>query len=1035
MKKLFLISFLNIILFSVNATTVTEEIAQQAATNFLSHYSKLKSTSIVFSNSKLTSNNGTAIYYTFSLQNGGWIIISADDAATPVLAYSTSGTFDQSKINPTAQLWLEGYSKEIYNAIQNNLANTFSHKEWQTLLNQEYTDAVKTVAPFTNTLWDQSQYYNDLCPASSYAPMGYGGHVPTGCVATTMAQIMKYYQYPAQGVGTSSYTHTAYGLLTANYGSTDYNWSAMPNNVVSHNAAVATLMYQCGIAVQMNYNPNGSGAQTESVPFALQTYFNYDNTMQEYSRDNVGNDDVWRGIIKKELDAKRPVYYAGSGTAGGHAFVCDGYDASNPTKFHFNWGWGGAENGYFSIGALNSSNGNFNNINRIIIGIKPRTTPGFIFRIDSPAELAQIDPGTTIPISIKAIKGTAKKVILYLDGMKKDSSLTDPFSFVLPASNLSAGQHILSIKASNDTAVNNHDLDILIKSSCWQPQTVPFSLDSVNVEQISAVNQDTVWAVLRDYSSKNRQIRKYIKTTNGGTTWTENTLNCATCGTMDLSNIFAFSASKAYACLNPGNNTGGVIMLTTDGGTTWTPQTTADFTNSWANWVYFFDANHGVCMGDSYRNRFFVFTTSNGGTTWTRATTNSLPSAITSEAGTVNFFDAIHDTIWFGTGNGRVFKSIDKGLNWTVKDGVLGNVQTNVRFKDGSHGFAFGGTTGFVIKKTSDGGNTWTEFTPDGALAGTDFEYIPQTDSTWINSGVNSAISYTNNSSLYWLDYLTYIRTTKFLSPSMGWGGGLYSQKSGGGMFKWVGNFTPKYNQDIVIRVKDLSNSPIPDASVVFNFQKKTTNMEGLANFTAKGYGNPESYLVSKTGYSNVAGNYIVDVKDTLDIQLAPSYSVTFDVTNQSDVVIPGATVIFNGLSQQTDAQGLVTFSNIPVGKSYPYAIVKTKYFAGYGTLDVINKSDTATIALIVDATPVKTLENDVKNVIFPNPATEFIQVLSEKPITSIEIYNLTGAKVYDKNVTGNTVQITLKDLVAGEYIIHVNNGNHQQSYKLSKTR
>ena len=152
----------------------------------------------------------------------------------------------------------------------------------------------------------------------------------------------------------------------------------MPNAVSSTNTAVATLMYHCGVSVDMNYNVSsqgGSGAQTLDVVNALKTYFGYSASVAGKYRSNY-SDSQWKNLLKGELDAGRPMQYAGTGSGGGHSFVCDGYD--NNEFFHFNWGWGGSSDGYFSVNALNPGSlgtgggtGGFNTNQRVIIGIKP----------------------------------------------------------------------------------------------------------------------------------------------------------------------------------------------------------------------------------------------------------------------------------------------------------------------------------------------------------------------------------------------------------------------------------------------------------------------------------------------------------------------------------------------------------------------------------------------------------------------------------------------------------------------------------------
>lgn len=1038
MIKKITISFILLIvsLANVLSTPVTEETARQAAASFLSHYSRLKSNRIELGNPTANQYQSLTTFYSFNVQNGGWILISADNVATPVLAYSDQGSFAEDQINPNAKYWLQQYSREIYDAVQKNAANEASAKEWDNLLNQNFSDVVTTVAPLLKTNWDQSAYYNEMCPASAKAPSGYGGHVPTGCVATTMAQILKYYAFPAQGVGAHSYTHPVYNTLSANYGSTDYNWTNMPNSVTSSNSAVANLMFQCGVAVEMDYEPNGSGAQSSDVPYALTTYFNYDPGVTYVSMSSVSSLEIWRTLIRNELDSLRPVYYGGQEADGGHAWVCDGYDGSNPTRFHMNWGWGGSLNGYFAIGALNPGSNSFNDYNHIIIGIKPRKNPNLICRINKPAYGDAFNPGTPVSLETSVVKGVPSKVYLYVDNIKTDSLSAAPFNFSIPTGGWGVGPHYLSIVATDGSNTDSHEIPVILNSSCWQKVNVPFTTDSVNVEQISVVDNQVVWATLRDYSSKAASLRQFIKSTDGGTNWVLDTINCTSCSGLDISNIFAMSATKAYACLNPGNSSGGLIVVTNDGGNTWTPQTTASFVRSWADWVYFFDANNGVCMGDSYNNKFFIYTTSDGGTNWVRVPSTSVPDALASEAGIVNFYDVSGNTIWFGTDNGRIYKSTDKGLNWTVKSNVLGAVQTNVRFKDANTGFAFGssGTIPFKIMKTTDGGTNWNEIIPDGAVSGQDFEFIPGTSSSWINTGLLSSLSFNDNTYFYWLDYNTLLRTVKFISPGIGWGGGYYSKKNGGGMYKWVGSVAPTYSAPITFKVTDAGKNAIADASINFNAQTKTTDTGGKVTFDVTGMGNPETYQVSKTGYTSVYANYNVSQKDTIKITLNASYSVTFQVVNASNTPVDGATVIFNGKTATTSADGTATFTNINDGYSYPYAVTKTKFYAGYGQIKLSGANKTVTVSLVTDRTAIP-IASASQSVVFPVPATSVLNILNENPIMKVRIMTLGGHVLYNQTQSSNTVQLSVEGISPGEYILEVKTGKGVGTQKITIAR
>jgi hypothetical protein len=274
--------------------------------------------------------------------------------------------------------WLEGYKSQIREIIDDRIpASDEITEEWQNLSTGYFANSsfkvVSGVNPLMQTLWNQAPYYNDLCP---------GGSV-TGCVATAMAQIMKYWNYPATGSGFHSYNHETYGTLSANFGSTSYLWSSMPNSVNSVNTAVAELMYQVGVSVDMSYSPEVSGAYvitaqspvTNCSEYALKTYFGYKNTLQGVQRINY-DEKQWISLMKTEINAKRPILYAGFGSGGGHCFVADGYDGNE--FIHFNWGWGGAFDGFFQINALNPSGtgtgggtGGYNSGHQAVIGIEP----------------------------------------------------------------------------------------------------------------------------------------------------------------------------------------------------------------------------------------------------------------------------------------------------------------------------------------------------------------------------------------------------------------------------------------------------------------------------------------------------------------------------------------------------------------------------------------------------------------------------------------------------------------------------------------
>ncbi|MBP6333878.1 MAG: thiol protease/hemagglutinin PrtT [Bacteroidia bacterium] len=319
-------------------------------------------------------------FYVFNAGTSGFVIVAGDDNVTPILAYSDQGTFDPGNMPQNVAKWLEGYKSEIRYVIDNDIKASLDitdqwnmYKSVSTFSSADYTSA--TVNPLMQTQWNQSPYYNDLCP---------GGSV-TGCVATAMAQIMKYWNYPATGSGFHSYNHPTYGTLSASFSSSTYQWTSMPNTLSSANNAIATLMYDVGVSVDMNYSPQVSGAYvitaqspvTNCSEYALETYFGYKNTLQGIERANY-SESQWLALLKSELDASRPILYAGFGTGGGHCFVADGYDIND--YIHFNWGWGGAYDGFFHINALDPSGtgtgggtGGYNSGHQAVIGIEPPT--------------------------------------------------------------------------------------------------------------------------------------------------------------------------------------------------------------------------------------------------------------------------------------------------------------------------------------------------------------------------------------------------------------------------------------------------------------------------------------------------------------------------------------------------------------------------------------------------------------------------------------------------------------------------------------
>ena len=289
-------------------------------------------------------NLNTLYVFNSSTDNGGYLVVAADDVAIPVLGYADSGSFDPESMPDNMKAWLAGYSAEIAAAAKAGVTSTVTSFS---PLKADRAD----IAPLLKTLWNQDAPYNNLCPVRS------GTRCPTGCVATAIAQVMKYHSWPEKGSGSFSYTDNGQ-TLSANFGATTYDWANMLDSysgsyTTTQANAVATLMYHCGVASQMNYNPGGSGSNYLTASQALVKYFNYDKGLACLQR-NFYPLSEWIGMIYDELAAGRPVPYSGTNNTDGHAFVCDGYQSGD--YFHINWGWGGMSDGYFLITALDPEN-------------------------------------------------------------------------------------------------------------------------------------------------------------------------------------------------------------------------------------------------------------------------------------------------------------------------------------------------------------------------------------------------------------------------------------------------------------------------------------------------------------------------------------------------------------------------------------------------------------------------------------------------------------------------------------------------------
>ena len=368
MKKIFVFIIFLMTFIAVEANPVDVKTAMEIGSRFLQASTNVKSADDLKLVATYNISRGDAAFYVFNAENG-YVIVAADDCATPILAYSDEGIFDVDNIPPQYQEYLEGFVERIQYGIENNLTGDEDIvRRWDSVKVTGKTGKDRNtpvVGPLLTSTWHQNAYYNDKCPET--ATGGSNGHVMAGCVATAMGQVMYYHKKPVTGQYSQSYTPVGYPVQTANYGETTYDWANMPNQLTNLSTAeqidaVATLLWHCGISVNMNYTDHGSGANSRNVPNALKTYFKYSTEMSDGNRADY-DDRVWLARVKACLDINRPVYYSGTsvnattGNSEGHAFVCDGYDTED--MLHMNWGWSGSGNCYVAVDVVNPSSNSY----------------------------------------------------------------------------------------------------------------------------------------------------------------------------------------------------------------------------------------------------------------------------------------------------------------------------------------------------------------------------------------------------------------------------------------------------------------------------------------------------------------------------------------------------------------------------------------------------------------------------------------------------------------------------------------------------
>jgi PKD repeat protein len=505
-------------------------------------------------------------------------------------------------------------------------------------------------------------------------------------------------------------------------------------------------------------------------------------------------------------------------------------------------------------------------------------------------------------------------------------------------------------------------LSISSFAQTWVSQGLGWTATPLGVMNISIVNPQVVWVAASDGSGAGLAIQNFSKTINGGTTWTPGTVSGVS--GLSLSMITAINADTAWVAMyKVSGSTNGGVYKTTDGGTTWARQTTATFSNasSFPDFIYFWDANNGIVVGDPINNEFEVYTTTNGGTQWTLLPSAQIPVPLSAETAYTSDFCVVGNNIWFGTSKGRVYASTDQGQNWIVAlpPGFTGK-NSYPAFKDNVNGLALkfytAADTLGLLKSSSDGGTSYSALTYQGSVLTGDIKYVPGSTNTYVTTGwdgtnqgnMRMGVTYSFDGGATWITDAdingTGLTCSSWLNDSTGWVGG-FNSGTGDGIFKYNGVLLPPQ--------APVANFMTPDTLIVVG---------GTATFTNLSTGNPTSYLWAFPG--GFPPTSTAQTPGPITYNTPGTHDVSLTVTNN------------NGSNTMTKS------NYIHVG--------------GVG----INELS----------------ENAVS--VFPNPVNDVMTVQASNNLKEIYLYNATGQLVINQTVNAKTITINTSGLTTGIYTL-----------------
>lgn len=997
MKKLFFLLLLLISFINGVSQPVSIRKAKTLAKNhyFQNDNSKIrvKYDDIDFSGEYALKSGNDTLYFIFNIaKNRGFVIISADERSYPIIGYSYTGGYSESDLPPAFAEWMELRKKEIIKIKEKNTpASSSITSKWNEIKNAG--SGVKSIAggPLLQTTWNQSCYYNEMCPAEA---AGACGHTLTGCLATATAQILRYWSYPNQGTGSHSYSNPPYGTLSANYGATTYNWSNMPNSINSTNPDIATLMFHCGVAFNMDYGTSVSLPTVTNPRAALISYFNYSSKAKYIVKSDYTNT-AWQDILKTEIDSLRPVYYYGAAISTAHSFLCDGYQGSD--FFHFNWGWGGAYDGYFYLTSLNPGGDNYSNSQSAVIRIFP-SSGAFAFTTSA----------TAIGIRDAVLNGIVRPDGLVTTVSFEYGTTTNYGSTITTAQNPVSGTSDTPVNANLSAllpntiyhfrvkAVNTNgtfygsDFSFLTKSDIWNEQ-ISGTLN--NLRSVFFVNSNV------GYVTGDGGI--ILKTTDGGNTWIPQTSSI----TNNITGVYFLTEDIGWAV-----GYGGKILKTVNGGTNWTAGSIGTTTNLYS--VFFIDANHGWVGSESK-----ILKTTNGGTSWSS-------SSIGSGAYPVYSIFFTSSTLGFAAGwYVNMLSTTNSGTNWYGSDTSPSSAGFySLHFPAPETGFSCG-AAGYIYKYTSP---TWNKL-ESGTV--NDLKSIFFTDNnSGYTVGNGGIILKTKNSGTDWSPSSSgtenNLNCVCFSDSFNGWcvgdNGVILHTMTGGescsnlSVTGHPGSADKCVGDDVTLSVS------VDGIAPAYQWKKDGIEIAGAKN---------SSLLLSDISLSD-AGNYTCYIQN-------PCSNVTSEtahLTVNEKPAIP--TISFNDNILHSDA---------PLGNQWYYesglinGATNQDYTASYEgdyylivTLSGCSSDASNTIKVVLTDNESVTDHRMIR--VYPNPFSNELSIEMEgnTVLLNFEIINANGQIVFKGNFVESTV-IPTSNLAPGVYLLKLGNGKIFEFRKIIK--